>query len=337
MVGRKSALLVASVLALSIFSGCSNSEKAETTSTSKEEKVVKIGISQLMEHPALDASRKGFIDGLKEAGFEEGKNIKIDFQNAQGDQPTTQTIAQKFVNDKVDMILAIATPPAQAAFNATKDIPILITAVADPVKAGVAKSLESSETNVTGTTNSTPITNRLDLIKKLVPNAKKVGILYSTSEINAQVQVDAATKAAPDFGFEIVTAGVTNANEIPQAMNSLVGKIDALFVPTDNLVVSSMPIIADICLKKKIPIIGSDKGISDKGALAITGVDYYKLGKQTAEIAVEIINGKKPQDIEIGISKDLQLIVNTDVAKELNITIPKEIDEKAEKVTGGVR
>jgi putative tryptophan/tyrosine transport system substrate-binding protein len=336
MVVKKITGLFAFLLSASILAGCSSSKTSITSGSSKDQKILKIGISQLMEHPALDESKKGFIDGLKEKGYEEGKNLEISFQNAQGDISTTQTIAQKFVSDKVDLIFAIATPPAQAAYNATKDIPILITAVADPVKAGLAKSLEKSQTNITGTTNSTPIKDRLQLIRKLLPNAKNVGILYSTSEINAEVQVEAAKKAAPDYGLQVVTAGVTNVNDIPQSLSSLVGKIDVLFVPTDNLVVSSMPIIADICIKNNIPIIGSDKALVAQGALAISGVDYYKLGKQTAEIAIEVLKGKKPQEIPIAISKDIQLIVNTDVAEKLNISIPKDIEDKAEKATGGV-
>jgi putative ABC transport system substrate-binding protein len=336
MVAKKISRLFAFLLSASILAGCANS-KASTASNSSSNKQIKIGISQIVEHPALDSAKNGFIDALKEKGYEDGKNIKIDFQNAQGEQANAQTIAKKFVSDKVDMILAIATPSAQAAYNATKDIPVLITAVTDPVQAGLAKSLEKSQTNVTGTSDNVPIETQFDLLKKLVPNAKKVGIIYNTSESNSEIQVNSAKKAAPGAGLEIVPMGITNVNDIPQSLSSLVGKIDVLYVPTDNMVVSSMPIIADQCFKNNIPIIGSEKGQVTQGALATTGIDYYKLGKQTGLVAVDVINGKKPTDIAITTLSDMQLVVNTDAAKKLNITIPKDIEAKAEKVTGGVK
>jgi putative ABC transport system substrate-binding protein len=338
MVAKKFRVALALLVGVSILAGCAKATTTTTSSTSGEStKQIKIGISQIVEHPALDSARKGFIDALKESGYEDGKNIKIDFENAQGDQPTTQTIAKKFVSSKVDMILAIATPSAQAAYNSTKDIPILITAVTDPVQAGLAKSLEKSETNVTGTSDNVPIEKQFELLKKLVPNAKKVGILYNTSESNSEIQVNSAKKGAPSAGLEIVPVGITNVNDIPQSLSSLVGKIDVLYVPTDNMVVSSMPIIADQCFKNNIPIIGSEKGQVTQGALATTGIDYYKLGKQTGAVAVEVIKGKKPSELPITTLSDMQLVINTDAAKKLNITIPKDLDEKAEKVTGGVK
>lgn len=336
MVAKKITGLFAFLLSASILAGCAAS-KTSTASNSSTNKQIKIGISQIVEHPALDSAKNGFIDALKEKGYDDGKNIKIDFQNAQGEPANTQTIAKKFVSDKVDMILAIATPSAQAAYNATKDIPILITAVTDPVQAGLAKSLTKSETNVTGTSDNVPIETQFDLLKKLVPNAKKVGIIYNTSESNSEIQVNSAKKAAPSDGLEIVTMGITNVNDIPQTLSSLVGKIDVLYVPTDNMVVSSMPIIADQCFKNNIPIIGSEKGQVTQGALATTGIDYYKLGKQTGLVAVDVINGKKPTDIAITTLSEMQLVVNTDAAKKLNIAIPKDIEAKAEKVTGGVK
>jgi putative ABC transport system substrate-binding protein len=338
MVAKKFRVALALLVGVSLLAGCAKATTTTNSSTSGDSaKQIKIGISQIVEHPALDSARKGFIDALKESGYEDGKNIKIDFQNAQGDQPTTQTIAKKFVSNKVDMILAIATPSAQAAYNSTKDIPILITAVTDPVQAGLAKSLEKSETNVTGTSDNVPIEKQFELLKKLVPTAKKVGILYNTSESNSEIQVNSAKKGAPSAGLEIVPVGITNVNDIPQSLSSLVGKIDVLYVPTDNMVVSSMPIIADQCFKNNIPIIGSEKGQVTQGALATTGIDYYKLGKQTGSVAVQVLKGKKPSELPITTLSDMQLVINTDAAKKLNITIPKDLEDKAEKVTGGVK
>jgi putative tryptophan/tyrosine transport system substrate-binding protein len=337
MVGKKSSVLVALLLAVSILGGCSKTEASISKSSQGEKKIVKIGINQIVEHPALDASRKGFIEALKSKGFEEGKNLEIDFQNAQGEPATAQTIAQNFVSKKKDLILAIATPTAQASFNATKSIPILITAVTDPVQAGLVKALDKPETNVTGTSDNVPIETQFELLKKLVPNGKRVGILYNTSEANSGIQVEAAKKAAPGFGLEIIPTGVTNVNEIPQALDTLLGKIDVLYVPTDNMVVSAIPIISSQCFKKNIPIIGSERGQVEGGALATTGIDYYKLGFQTGLAAVEVLNGKAPKDIPVTTLKDMQLVINTDAAKKLNITIPADLNSKAEKITGGVQ
>lgn len=337
MVGRKKSILLAVLLTAAILGGCGNKQAAVGATSKEGSKVTKIGITQIVEHPALDSSRKGFIDALKSKGFEEGKNIEIDYQNAQGDMQTAQTIAQGFASKKKDLILAIATPTAQAAFNATKDIPILITAVTDPVKAGLVKALDKPGTNVSGTTDNLPIEKQFELVKQLVPNAKRVGVIYNTSESNSEIQVDAIKKAAPSFNFEIVTSGITNANEIPQALNAILDKIDVLYVPTDNLVVSSMPLLTNQCYSKNVPIIGSEKGQVQNGAVATTGIDYYKLGFQTGLMAADVINGKSVKDMPVTGLSELQLSINTDAAKKLNINVPKELLDKAEKLTGGVK
>ncbi|WP_315117011.1 ABC transporter substrate-binding protein [uncultured Clostridium sp.] len=332
MVVKRLKIAFAVLLTASILGGCTNPNKTHSNGN----KEIKIGISQLIEHPGLDATREGFIDGLKSKGFEEGKNIKIDLQNAQGDIPTTQTIAQRFVSQKMDMIMAIATPAAQAAYNTTKDIPILVTAVTDPVEAGLVKSIKEPGTNVTGTSDNISIDKQFELLKEILPNAKRVGILYNTSENNSEIQVNNAKSVAPKFGLEIVTAGITNVNDVPQALNSLIGKIDVLYTPTDNIVASSMPLISSQCFKSNIPVIGAEKAHVMSGALATNGIDYYKLGFQTGLIAVDIINGEEPKDIPIVTLDEMQLIINTDAAKKLNIDIPSELDSKGEKVTGGV-
>lgn len=334
MVGKKIQTMLMVALAAAFLGACSSTQ---AVSNSSKTKVVKIGITQIAEHPALDSARKGFLEALKSEGYEEGKNLKVDYENAQGDMATTQTIAQNFVSNKENLILAIATPSAQAAFNATKDIPIVITAVTDPVNAGLAKSLEKTETNVTGTSDNVPIDKQLELLKQLIPKSKKVGVIYNTSESNSEVQVESLKKAAPDFNLQVVTAGVTNVNEIPQALNSILGNIDVLYIPTDNMVASSMPLITNKCYSKNIPVFGSEKGHVTNGALATTGIDYNKLGFQTGLIAVDIINGKSPKDLPIVTSSEMQIVINTDAAKKLNIIIPEDINSKSEKITGGVK
>ncbi len=334
MVAKKLLLCVIGTLFLggSVLTGCSsNNSKSESSSN----KVVNIGISQLVEHPALDATRKGFIDGLSSKGFKDGEKIKIDFQNAQGDIPTAQTIASNFVSNKKDLILAIATPSAQAAYNSTKSIPILVTAVTDPVKSGLVKSLNKPDTNVTGTSDALPMDKQFELMKKLNPNCKKIGMLYNTSEANSEIQVASAKEQAAKMNLEIVPVGITSSNDLSQSLNSLLSKIDVLYTPTDNLVASSMSIISSKCIEKKIPVIGAEKAHVDAGALATEGIDYYKLGFQTGLMAVDIINGKKPNDMAIQTLKETKLIINEDTAKKLNITIPDDLKSKAELVKGG--
>jgi putative ABC transport system substrate-binding protein len=303
-----------------------------TACSKTSDKVVKIGISQLVQHPALDSACEGFIEALKEAGYEDGKNIKIDMQNAQGDVTNAQTIARKFADEKVDMILAIATPAAQAAANVTKDIPILITAVTDPVMAGLAESLDEPGGNVTGTTDMNPVSEQIKLIKDLVPNVKNVGILYNSGEINSKVQVDMAKEAADSLNLNIVEATVSNSSEVNQAAQSLLGRVDAIYVPTDNTIVSAIGAVIKVANDNKIPVIGSERGQVDAGAIATKGIDYKELGKQTGQIAVKIIKGKKPQDIPIEGSKVVTLIVNQKAAETIDLTIPKEILDKADEI-----
>ena len=223
-------------------------------------KVFKIGISQLAEHPALDSAREGFIEALKEAGYEDGKNIKIEYQNAQGDVNNAQTIARKFTDENVDMILAIATQAAQAAANVTKEIPILITAVTDPVTAGLAESLDKPGKNVTGTTDINPVDEQIKLVKELVPQAERVGILYNSGEINSKIQVDIAKEIVEDLGMTLVEAAVSNSNEVSQATQSLMGRVDAIYVPTDNTIVSSIGAVIKAANENNIPVIGSERG-----------------------------------------------------------------------------
>jgi len=290
-----------------------------------------------VEHPALDSSRKGFIDGLSSKGFKDGEKIKIEYQNAQGDIPTTQTIASNFVSSKKDLILAIATPAAQAAYNSTKDIPILITAVTDPVKSGLVKSMDKPDSNVTGTSDATPIDKQFELIKKLVPNVKSIGVLYNTSEANSEIQVGIAKAEASKMNIQLIATGVTSSNDIPQALDSILSKIDVLYIPTDNLIASSISLVNQKCLEKKIPVIGSEKGHVDSGALATEGIDYYKLGFQTGIIASEILSGKKPQDTAIQTLKETSLIINEATAKKLNLTIPDDLKSRAQLISGGAK
>ncbi|EKQ53768.1 MULTISPECIES: ABC transporter substrate-binding protein [unclassified Clostridium] len=337
MVGkRKLAMLLCTVLVGGILSGCGKSATDSNGGGSTSSAVKNIGVLQIVQHDALDSANKGFVDGLKEKGFEEGKNIKIEQQNAQGEIANTQTIAKQFVDSKKDLIFAIATPSAQAVANATKDIPAVFTAVTDPVGAGIAKDLKSSGTNFTGTSDAVSMDDQIDLLKKLIPNAKTVGVIYNTSEANSVGQVAELKKVAAAKGLTVKEISVTNVNEINQNLASALGSIDVLYTPTDNTVASGYALVGKLCVDKNVPIIGAEAAIVDKGGLASIGIDYYKLGKEAGYKAAEILSGKKPSDIEITTQKDKTLTINTDVAKKLNITIPSDMDASAKKVTGGV-
>lgn len=340
MVENKSLLklILGALLVSLLLAGCGKPASSEnvspqkSTSNSKENKVVKIGITQIAEHPALDGARDGFIAALESEGFTDGKNIEIEYQNAQGDNPTASTIANNFVSSKKDLILAIATPSAQAAYNATKDIPILITAVTDPVLSGLAESWEKPGKNVTGTSDAAPVEKQFELLKAFVPEAKNVGVIFNTSEANSEIQVEGVEKIAEKNGMKVITAGVTATNDIPQALASIRDKIDVLYVPTDNMVAAAMPIIAEQCIKSGIPVIGSERAHVDNGALATEGIDYYKLGFQTGLAAVEVINGKNPAEMEISVLKDTELVINETTAAKLGIEIPEDLRARAEIV-----
>lgn len=318
-------LIIAGVLGVSMLTGCSqNGDSSASNEKSKTDskKQKNIGITQLVEHPSLDKAKKGFIKALEEKGYKDGDNIKIDFQNAQNDMPTTQSIASKFASDKKDLIFAISTPSAQAAFNATKDIPILMTAVSDPVAAGLVKTLEKPGGNVSGTSDFVSVDKGLELLKIFAPKAKTIGVMYNTSEVNSKVQVDALKEYASKNGFKVVEKGVTTSNEVNQGISSLVGKIDVLYVPTDNLVASSMPIVSKIATENKIPVIAAESGPVEKGALACQGINYEKLGYKTGEMAVKILNGESVSDMPVATLDDTDIIVNEDILKALGMEKP---------------
>ena len=302
---------------LCVLAGCKGTNKSKT---------IKIGIVQLVEHPALDDAYKGFVDGLSEAGYTDGTNISIDYENAQGEQANCVTIAQKLVNDRSDLILAIATPAAQAVANLTKDIPILVTAVTDPESAKLVKSNDAPGTNVTGTSDLTPCAAQIDLLKRLVPNAKTVGMLYCSSEQNSVFQIGLAKAQCDKLGLAYIDATVSSTNEVQQVTQSLVGKVDAIYVPTDNMVSSSIVTVAQVANENRIPTIVGEEGMVERGALATYGIDYYALGKQTASMAVDIIkNGKKPEDMPIQYLEHCTLGINRDTAAKIGMTIPDDL------------
>lgn len=278
----------------------------------KEPKNIEIGVTQIMEHPALDSARVGFEKALKDNGY---GDVKIDYQNAQGDFGTVQMIANSFAQGKKDLIYAISTPSAQAAYNVTKEIPILITAVTDVKAAGLVGD------NITGTSDATSIYKQLETITKILPNAKKVGIIYNTSEQNSQVQVASAKEESKKLGLEIIETGVTNVNDMAMGLDSLLDKVDVLYTPTDNLVVSATPLVLDKANRKNVPVVGCIEDQVAQGALITDTIDYEKLGYQTGEMAIRVLKGEEPKNMPVETLKNTQLIVNKKAAEKYGIDL----------------
>lgn len=316
------------VVLLSLLAGCTTSPDQTSNSTSGNEQnsdseILRVSVVQYVEHTALDASYQGFVDGLAAAGYVDGENIIIDYQNAQGEQANCSTIATKFVSDGSDLILAIATPAAQAAANATTDIPIIITAVTDPASSKLVASNEAPGGNVTGTSDLTPVAEQLELLTKLAPEAKTVGILYSSSESNSTYQVEIAKEAALALGLEAIEYTVSNTNDVQQVVESMIGKVDAIYSPTDNVIANAAATVSMIATANKLPYVAGEGALVDKGALATYGISYYDLGKLTGEMAAEILAGAKPAEMPIRYVDKFDLIINEEAAAELGITIPE--------------
>jgi putative ABC transport system substrate-binding protein len=317
---KKSYLLLLVLFLVSLFSLNLAAEEYE------------IGISQFVEHPSLDLAREGFIDQLAEEGFVEGENLKIDIQNAQADFATAQTIAQKFKQNNVDLVLAIATPSAQTAANVLNNTPVLITAVTDPVEAGIVESLKKPGANITGTTDMNPVAKQLELIRDFLPEVKDIGILYNPGEVNSTVQVKLAKEAAEEMKINLEEATVSNSSEVSLAVSSLVDKVDAIYVPTDNIIVSAMPTVLQISHNRGVPVFASENNSVEQGAIATLGIDYYQLGKQTGSMAAKILNGSKPAGIPVESSKELKLYINKKSADEIKLAIPEQLFESADTI-----
>ena len=295
----------------------------------KKTSQIKIGVLQLIEHNALDSAYKGFVDGLKEAGYENGKNIIIDYQNAQGEQANCITIGQKFINDKSDLILAIATPAAQAIANMTKDIPILITAVTDPADSKLVADNNAPGGNVTGTSDLTPVEAQIELLKEIIPNVKTVGLLYCSSEQNSVFQINIAKKKLDAMGIKYIDIAISNLNEIQQVIQNVIGKVEAIYTPTDNMIANGMATVALMTEPAKIPVICGEGGMTMLGGTATYGINYYELGKLTSTQAVSILKGdKKTSEMPIEYLQKFDLVVNTNMIESIGLTIPESLYNK---------
>ena len=313
------ALTLSAIMALSVV-GCSSGGK-------EEDNKVKIGILQQLEHVALDNAREGFVKALEDNGYVDGENLVLDIQNAQSDQSNLSTMSDRLVNEKNDIILAIATGAAQSAAGKTKDIPILITAVTDPVDAGLAESMEKPNTNVSGTSDASPIKEQIELMLRLKPDTKVVGLMYTSSEDNSVLQINQVKAILDDMNLEYVEQTVTNSNDVQQAAQSIVKKCDAIYIPTDNVLASSMAIVGSEAVREEVPVICGESGMVMSGGLATLGIDYYNLGYQTGEMAIRILNGEDITTMQIETQKDYSYTINGDMADALGITIPAELQQ----------
>ena len=313
--------LTALVMSFSL-TACGSEENSDSG-----EEMVKIGILQQLENVALDQAREGFIAALEQNGFKDGENIILDIQNAQSDQSNLQTMADRLVNNKNDVILAIATGAAQTVAGKTSDIPVLITAVTDPVDAGLVNSMENPGTNVSGTSDASPMKEQLELMLTLCPDVKTVGLLYTSSEDNSVLQVSQMKDILGNMNLEFVEQTVTNSNDVQQAARSLVTKCDAIYIPTDNVLASSIALVASEANNAKIPVICGESGQVEGGGFATIGIDYFNLGFQTGEMAVRILNGEDISTMAVETQKNFAYTINGDVADILGITIPDNLQE----------
>ncbi|SDI20483.1 ABC transporter substrate-binding protein [Dolosicoccus paucivorans] len=280
---------------------------------------IKVGILQYVEHESLNATREGFIDGLKEAGYVDGDKIKIQYENAAGDNGTLTSMGEKIASAN-DYLFAIATPAAQSLANITKEVPIYFSAVTDPVDAGLVKSLEKPETNVSGTVDAGPLKEQIELMLSIKPDIKTIGLLYNSGEANSVGEVERAKKILEEQNLAYQEVSVTSTNDISQALATLLNKVDALFLVTDNTVASAMSYVGDMAAENDIPVIGGSKDMTLVNGLATYGLDYYALGKQTADMLVrQIENGEAIKEMPVEAAKDLELVINEEMAKRLNI------------------
>ena len=327
---RGIAMVLAMGMAAGILTGC-----GKTVKRAAEEGIYEIGISQFAEHGSLDNCREGFLEGLREEGLEEGKNLKIQVSNADADTGTAAQIADNFVSEDMDLICAIATPSAQAAYNSavSAEIPVIYTAVTNPEEAELATEDKMPDGAVTGTSDQLPVEAQLQMIRELMPEAKTIGILYTTSEANSAYSIKQYEKYAPDYGFTIETAGVTNTSEVSLAAAGLLEKVDCLTNLTDNTVVSALPTILKQAEEAEIPVFGSEIEQVRLGCLAAEGLDYVNLGKATGKMAAKILKGEaKAEEMKYELLTESSLYLNEKTAENLGIELPENMKEEAEEV-----
>lgn len=296
---------------------------------------VHIGVCQIASHPSLDAVRDGAIRALAEAGYEDGKRAKVSRYNAEGDMGTAKTIIDTMVAQKVDLVVPITTPMAQAAANATKEIPIVFGAVTDPVGAGIVESLDRPGSNCTGVSDIWPIQQDLELLKRICPNARSVGTIYNAGEANSLVTIKLIRKACENLGLELREVTVSRGTEVLGAAESLAGKVDTLFTAADSTVGAAFESVIKVARERKIPLFVGDPDSVKRGAIACQGVDYENVGRLTGELAAGVLNGADPSTTPVRVITSTLLVVNPAAARSMGVTIPQDVIESADEVVDG--
>lgn len=293
-----------------------------------------VAITAIVEHPALDATRDGVIDALKAAGFTPGENLKVEYQSAQGNPATAAQIARQFVGARPDVIVPISTPSAQAVVAATRDIPVVFTAVTDPVSAQLVRSMDKPGANVTGISDMAPVGEHVALIQEIVPGAKRLGVVFNPGEPNSVAMVNVLKDEAAKRGMTVVNAAANKSADVQTAARSLVGKADVIYVPLDNTVVSALEGLLAVGAQAKLPVFSADTDSVVRGTVASLGFDYRQLGRQTGEVVVRVLKGEKPGDVPVALARGTDLFINPKAAAAMGVTIPDAVAKRATRTVG---
>ncbi|HBC3562252.1 ABC transporter substrate-binding protein [Vibrio cholerae] len=312
------------VIATAVLAGA-----ALLSSQSIMAKTAKVAVSQIVEHPALDATRQGLLDGLKAKGYEEGKNLEFDYKTAQGNPAIAVQIARQFVGENPDVLVGIATPTAQALVSATKTIPIVFTAVTDPVGAKLVKQLEQPGKNVTGLSDLSPVEQHVELIKEILPNVKSIGVVYNPGEANAVSLMELLKLSAAKHGIKLVEATALKSADVQSATQAIAEKSDVIYALIDNTVASAIEGMIVAANQTKTPVFGAATSYVERGAIASLGFDYYQIGVQTADYVAAILEGKEPGSLDVQVAKGSDLVINKTAAEQLGITIPEAVLARA--------
>jgi len=300
-------------------------------STATDKAIPTIGVLQFVSHPSLDLIYQGFVDELENQGYKDKETIHLNYQNAQADQSKLSSMSQQLISQKPDIVVGIATPAAQALANQTKDIPIMLGAISDPVGAGLVESREHPGGNITGVSHQAPVEEQIELIQNIMPGIKTLGIIYSSAEDNSIYQIENFKKSAGNK-FDIKTYAVPSTNDIAQMSQVMVSEVDAVYVPTDNIIASGYQTLVDAADKANIPIFPSVDSMVADGGLATVGIDQYQLGVKTAQMTIDVLEGRsQPATTPVYTYKEGTLIINEEKAQKLGITIPQELKEEAKK------
>ncbi|WP_186417854.1 ABC transporter substrate-binding protein [Bosea sp. CS1GBMeth4] len=321
---RLRATTIGSGLALALLAG--------TAAFAQQAQKVTVAVTAIVEHPALDAARDGVRKALEEAGYKDGANLTFRYESAQGSPATAAQIAQKFAGENPNVIVAIATPSAQAVVTATQTIPVVFTAVTDPVAAQIVKDRQAPGGNVTGISDFSPLEAQFDLIKELVPSARKIGVVYNPGEANSVALLNAVKALAPARNLQIVEASAGRTADVSAAAQNLVGKVDAIYLPTDNTIISALGTVLAVGADNKLPVFTGDTESVQKGSVASIGFDYFQVGVETGAVVVRVLKGEKPGTIPVRNASGSNLVVNAKAAAAMGVTIPAAVQARAKQV-----